>query len=233
MKQVYDFLSCLQENNNREWFNSHKDEYKQVQAYFNSFVESLIYEISLWDKDICDSNLQIKDCTYRIYKDLRFSKDKLPYKTHMGAYICKGGKKSEYSGYYFHIEPKGEGEHSYLGGNLLACGLYCPSAQIIRSVRDEVYVNGSSFLNAMSAGAQRGFVLDNSSALKKVPKGFEDVRLQWADLLKQKDYCLVKNVTKEYVLGENLLERVVEDFKCTYEFNRILNLAVDFALEEM
>ncbi|MDO4736225.1 MAG: DUF2461 family protein, partial [Bacteroidia bacterium] len=86
---------------------------------------------------------------------------------------------------------------------------------------------------AMDIGAQKGFELDTSNALKKVPKGFEDVKQQWAHLLKQKAYCLFKNVDKEYVLSGNLLERVSEDFKSTYEFNRILNLAVDYALEEM
>lgn len=233
MIQVYEFLSLLQENNNREWFNNHKDEYRQVQQYFNSFVEALIAEISLWDNDIKQSNLSAKDCTYRIYKDMRFSKEKLPYKTHIGAYICKGGKKSPYSGYYFHIEPAAGGEHSFLTSNLLATGLYCPDNKIIRSVRDEMYVNGKSFLSAMDIGAQKGFELDTSNALKKVPKGFEDVKQQWAHLLKQKAYCLFKNVDKEYVLSGNLLERVSEDFKSTYEFNRILNLAVDYALEEM
>ena len=94
MKRVYDFLCRLKENNNREWFNAHKAEYLHVQAVFNDFAAALIKEIEQWDNDISDSALALKDCTYRIYRDIRFSKDKSPYKTHMGAYICKGGKKS-------------------------------------------------------------------------------------------------------------------------------------------
>ena len=101
MKEVVMFLRQLKANNNKEWFTEHKAEYQSAQAKFNAFCEELIHRIEEFDPSV--RGLTLKDCTYRIYRDLRFSKDKSPYKTHMGVYVCRGGKKSGYSGYYFHV----------------------------------------------------------------------------------------------------------------------------------
>lgn len=101
MQAIIDFLRQLSQNNNREWFMAHKSEYQQAQARFNELTEQLILGISQFDSSV--SGLTAKDCIYRIYRDVRFSKDKSPYKTHMGAYVCPGGKKSGYAGYYFHV----------------------------------------------------------------------------------------------------------------------------------
>ena len=89
MKTVIQFLRKLKENNNREWFMDHKQEYLDAQATFNAFVEKILIGLSEADESV--RGLTVKDCTYRIYRDVRFSKDKSPYKTHMGAYICPGG----------------------------------------------------------------------------------------------------------------------------------------------
>lgn len=104
MKQVIEFLTDLSLNNNKEWFQAHKAEYQHAQNTFNQFTLKLIDAISAFDEDVAQSHLGLKDCTYRIYKDMRFSKEKVPYKTHFGAYINRGGKKSPYAGYYFHLE---------------------------------------------------------------------------------------------------------------------------------
>ncbi len=95
MKEIITFLQELQQNNNREWFIANKTRYTTLQARFNAFVNELIGEISQFDDSI--TGLTAKDCTYRIYRDVRFSADKSPYKIHMGAFICPGGKKSGYS----------------------------------------------------------------------------------------------------------------------------------------
>ena len=92
MKEILDFLRDLEKNNNREWFNANKDRYQKVLQKWYAFCESLITEIGRFDKDIAP--LTIKDCTYRIYRDTRFSKDKSPYKTHFGVFLAKGEKKS-------------------------------------------------------------------------------------------------------------------------------------------
>ena len=100
MKDMIEFLRELKMNNNREWFCKNKHRYQEVQGRFNEFTERLIHGIASFDPTI--ANLGVKDCTYRIYRDVRFSEDKSPYKTHLGAVICRGGKKSGFAGYYFH-----------------------------------------------------------------------------------------------------------------------------------
>ena len=98
MKEIIDFLARLEKNNNREWFQAHKSEYLSVQEEFNIFTEKLIAGIAEFDNTI--NGLTAKDCTYRIYRDTRFSPDKRPYKCHLGAFVCPQGKKSGFSGYY-------------------------------------------------------------------------------------------------------------------------------------
>ena len=101
MKRVLEYLRNLAANNNKVWFDAHKDEYLLAKKVFEDFTEQLIAKVEAFDPTV--KGLTVKDCTYRIYRDVRFSKDKSPYKTHMGCYICRGGKKSGYSGYYFHV----------------------------------------------------------------------------------------------------------------------------------
>ncbi len=256
MIRVYNFLAQLKENNNREWFNSHKEEYKAVQAVFNDFTEQLISRIEIWDEDIKNSALQVKDCTYRIYRDTRFSKDKTPYKTHMGAYICPRGKKSPYAGYYFHIEPAvqesapgggvaseiktngvaispGNAANGFLGRSLLAGGLYCPEPKVIASLRDEISVNGDTFLEAIAQAD--GFSLEDFDTLKRLPRGFEHAEERWHNLLKHKDFSIAAPLPEKLISGnqEALLDYVNEKFRTCRRFNHLLNLAVDYALEEL
>lgn len=231
MKRVYDFLSRLAENNNREWFEANKQEFIQVQDYFNSFVAELIREIARWDEEIDPEKIKVKDCTYRIYRDVRFSKNKLPYKTHMGAYVCKGGKKSSYAGYYIHIEPNNAGVSEYLNGCHLFTGLYKPEPKIIHSLRDEISVNGDSFLGAVKQAG--GFELTVFDTLKKVPKGYENVKPEWQALLKHKDYSLCKEMDQTFLFAPNLAQRVSAEFQKTKTFTHLLNLAVQYAQEEM
>ena len=92
MKDVMTFLNGILVNNNRPWFQEHKDLYLKAQDKINSLAIELIDGISKFDPLI--KNLSVNDCTYRIYRDIRFSPDKRPYKTHMGIYVCPNGKKS-------------------------------------------------------------------------------------------------------------------------------------------
>lgn len=101
MKTVLQFLRDLAQHNDRAWFNEHKERYLAVQQRWNEFCESLIGEIGAFDPDI--ARLTLRDCTYRIYRDTRFSPDKSPYKTHFGVFLAPGGKKSMHAGYYFHV----------------------------------------------------------------------------------------------------------------------------------
>ncbi len=135
MKQILDFLSDLRANNNREWFNANKSRYKEAEAKFGELGERLIGLVGGFDPSV--RGLTLRDCTYRIYRDTRFSHDKTPYKTHFGLYICPGGKKSGNAGYYFHVEPTGVGGESdgggggMIGGHLLDAGIYMPEPAVL------------------------------------------------------------------------------------------------------
>ena len=132
MEDIIRFLEQLRRHNNREWFEANKLWYRDVKARFDGLVARLIDAIAAFDPSV--AGLAVKDCTYRIYRDTRFSPNKEPYKTHFGAYFCPRGKKSGYAGYYFHVEPQGDG---LIGGHLLSAGLYMPEPNVLKSVRDE------------------------------------------------------------------------------------------------
>lgn len=222
MQKVISFLAQLKNNNNKTWFDAHKAEYKEVQAIVNDFALQLIYGISEFDPSV--KGLQLKDCTYRIYRDLRFSLDKTPYKTHIGVFVAPHGKCSGHSGYYFHIE---QGDN-FLSKNMICSGIYMPQPQVLKSIREDIMLNGKEFDAAVKAA--KGFLLDKSESLKKIPKGFPE-DCEYAHYLKLKDFTLAKDIDNEYLLQDDLLEKVVREFKKTYDFNRILNKAVDFAFE--
>src|ERR1700734_3777017 len=106
------FLKDLKKNNNKPWFESNRKKYEDAKADFSKFIQGIIEKHAKKDKTLKD--LKAKDCMFRINRDVRFSKDKSPYKTNFGASINRGGKKSLFAGYYFHCEP---GE-SFAGGGL-------------------------------------------------------------------------------------------------------------------
>jgi len=225
VQKTMDFLSRLQQNNHREWFHAHKNEYKIIEKEHHAFVEQLILGISSFDPTV--KNLSIKDCTYRIYRDIRFSKDKTPYKTHIGAYVCPGGKKSGNAGYYFHIESQSDG---LLGCNFLSTGLYLPDKAVLQSIREDIAFKGKEFLAAIKKA--KDFQLNMNNHLVKVPMGFSANNPN-KEYLKLKDVYLMKTMSNESLLAPNLLERIVTDFKTTLVFNNFLNRAVTFAREEM
>lgn len=227
MKQVVDFLTLLHANNNKAWFDAHKESYKQALSCFQGFAEQLIDGIARFDPSV--AGLTVKDCTYRIYRDVRFSADKSPYKTHMGVFIAPHGKKAGYAGYYFHLEPVYD-EGSWSQGSLLYAGLHCPLPQVLQSVREEIVDHGADIEAAIRAA--KGFSLDESDKLKRLPKGYAPGS-PYDELLKLKELGIVKRVSLDYVLDEHLLERLLEDFHSTAPLVSQLNRAVQYAYEEM
>ena len=113
---ILSFLTDLKTNNNREWFEENKERYKQAHTSFLEIVKHTIEGIGKFDQDI--AHLEPKKCIYRIYRDIRFSKDKTPYKIHFGAEMAPGGRRSGLAGYYIHIQP---GESIVAGGCLASC----------------------------------------------------------------------------------------------------------------
>lgn len=219
MKSILDFLSDLSQNNDRTWFEANRDRYKQVKQRMDDVAEEFIAAVAAFDPSI--EGLKAKDCTYRIYRDTRFSKDKSPYKTWFGVYVCPRGKKSGFSGYYMHVEPD---QNHYM----LCTGAYCPSAGEIKSIREEIMTEGDSFVEAIEAA--KGFEIDWSYAYKRMPQGWsaEDAHSEYYRL---RNYLLVKMVDKEYFLRPDAIQRAAEDMRSTRPFNDTLNRAIEYARE--
>ena len=225
MKEVIDFFRRLHDNNTREWFDANRAEWTRVKGRFADFTGQLIEGIASFDPTV--RGLRPQDCTYRIARDTRFSADKSPYKTYIGAYIAPKGKKSGFAGYYFHIEPCAD---SLVWCNLLSAGAVCIEPTVLRSIREEVLDNGAQIEAAIRKA--RGFRLCSSNKLKRVPTGFP-ADSPYAEMLKPKKKRNWRKWEPYLLLAPGLLDRTVERFRLTQPFIAILNRAIQYAYEEM
>jgi len=221
LKTPITFLRELIVNNHKEWFEVNRQYYKEAQNEFNEFIDRLIVEIRQFDPSI--GNITAKDCIYRIYRDVRFSNDKTPYKNHFGAYIAQGGRKSPLGGYYFHIEPANAG---YLNNSMWAGGIYCPDAQTLKAIRTDIYENVEEYKaiiqNEEFANAFKWFDGNKLiTAPKGFPKDFPDI-----ELIKHKDYTYHRNINEKTLLSDRLLEESIEVFKLMLPFNKFMNRAI-------
>ncbi len=216
MIQVLQFLQELSENNNREWFQKNKKRYEESREKVLFITELLINEIRKFDSDI--PLLDPKDCLFRIFRDVRFSNDKRPYKTNFGSFIAKGGRKSIYSGYYFHIEPGG----SFLGG-----GIYMPEAGPLKAIRDYIAENGDEFRSIITnKNFKAVFPEMMDDKLKTAPKGYAPDH-EFIDLIRYKSFAFSNRVDKSQILADNYIDYLVSSFKVLYPANRFLNKALE------
>lgn len=220
MEEIFEFLYNIQQNNNREWFQAHKDLYKRAEAHANEIAEQLIEGISAFDTSC--KGLTVKDCTYRIYRDIRFSPDKRPYKTHIGVYVCPGGKKSQLAGYYFHLQPENE---EYLESSLISAGLYNPSKEMLKAIREEIMYNGEPFAEALAKA--KNFVFFESSMMTRVPLGYPKDH-PYADYLRLRNYAIAQPISDKRLKSKDLLKWALDEFKTAYDFNKLLNNIVTF-----
>lgn len=216
------YLRQLEANNNKPWFDAHKSEYLEVRARFNSIVEKLIEGIMEFDPSV--RGVGIKECTYRIHKDMRFSKDGLPYKTHFGAYICRGGKKSGYSGYYFHIGT-GSGEE-YPCRSFLAVGNYFMEPKVLKIVREDIELGAGDF-DRIIQDLHPSLSLDQDQKLKRAPLGF-DAQGPYIEYIKLKNFCL----SGTYDDSNLDIAGILEVFRSAKPFLDYINRAIDYSREE-
>lgn len=223
MKEIIDFLRDLSCNNNKEWFNANKLRYQQVLSLWQDFCGELIKKVGQYDPDI--ARLTVKDCTYRIYRDTRFSADKSPYKTHFGVFLSKGGKKSMHAGYYFHVGT-GMGE-AYPNCHMIASGNYCFEPRVIKMIREDISFDWEEFKTDVLDAADPSFKVDMDGALKRVPKEYP-ADAPYADFMRLKSFSLVTYLDDYFILQPDLVSRVSELFKSVKPFNDFINRAVDF-----
>lgn len=216
MDKVLQFLNELAENNNREWFQQNKKWYDESRDKVLFLTDVLINEISRFDSS--GAGLQPKDCMFRIFRDVRFSNDKRPYKTNFGSFICRGGRKSMNPGYYFHLEP---------GGCFVAGGIYMPPAEPLRTIRNYLADHAEEFVEITgSPGFKESFPEMYDDQLKTAPKGFPKDH-EHIDLLKYKSYIFSKTFDNKEVTSPDYIEKMVDAFRTVAPLNAFLYQALD------
>ena len=207
------FIKDLKKNNNKPWFDTNRKKYEVAKADFISFVDNIIGATTKFDPAV--SSLKAKDCIFRINRDIRFSKDKSPYKTNMGAYINPGGKKINTPGYYFHCEP---------GGSFAAGGLYIPEPAVLAKVRQEIDYSFDEWKKIINDKTFKKYFtkVDGREALSRPPKGYT-VDNPAIEFLKMKSFIVSRPLTDTELTGKNLLKEVAKTFEAMKPMIDFLN----------
>jgi uncharacterized protein (TIGR02453 family) len=216
MEKVFKFLKQLAVNNNKDWFDRHKEQYLLAREEFEHFVNGVIRGMIKFDKQI-DPATTAKQCMFRIYKDVRFSKDKTPYKINMSASINPGGKKSLEAGYYLHVQPG----HSFLAG-----GVWMPPPDMLQAIRQEIDYNPKGLDKIMKAPSFKKYFkgLDEEDKLKTAPKGFDKEHPK-IELLKNRHFLVSHALTDKEVLAPGSEKKITEVFKSMHPLMEYLREA--------
>lgn len=213
------FLKDLKKNNNKPWFDAHRNQYEEARKDFAGFIQLVIDKHGSNDPSI--KTLVAKDCMFRINRDIRFSKDKTPYKSNFGASINKGGKKSVLAGYYFHLEPG----RSFAGG-----GVWMPMPDDLKKLRQEIDYNLADFKKIITSKKFKSVYgeLDRSAeyVLSRVPKGYEPDNPA-AEYLKLKSYITMISMKDVDLTSKDLVKNTVTAFEALKPLIIFLNHAIE------
>ncbi len=214
-KGLIKFLTALNDNNNKDWFDQNRKEYEELRKEWVVFVGTLIQAVQGFDSAI--SMLDPKKCIFRINKDIRFSKDKSPYKTNFGAIITPGGKKEMFCGYYLHIDPK----EIFIAG-----GAYQPMPDLLAAIRQEIDYNFDEFSEIVSNKKAKTLFGDlQGDKLIRPPKGYEAENPAVA-FLKHKGFIWVQNFKTTELYDTAFLEKITKSFEAMKPLNVFLNRCV-------
>lgn len=219
MSDLLQFYAGLAENNEKKWFDERKPLYLAIKSYYENLGMEILANLRKSDPDL--PALGPRDISWRIYQDQRFH-DRPPYKSWCGLYFAKGGRKSYYPGYYLHMEP---GENSYF----LCAGIWREEKMILKSVREEIMLNGPEFDRVANPG--KGWKVMWDGALARPAQGWPADK-PYSRYFRLKQFLIMKNIDTDYLLRPNLPKRVADDFKAAVPFVRYLNRPVDYAIEE-
>lgn len=214
-RSTLDFLTDLRRHNDREWFAKNRKRYEEARADYESFVQSVINKIA--EFDIVFKGLEVRSCTYRINRDIRFSNDKTLYKTHLGAFIVRGGKKfaDRYAGYYIHIEP---GNNSMVAG-----GAYIPPAPWLSAIREKISEQGEEFIRIIKNKDFTGYFGEiEGEKLKTAPKGYPKDH-PFVELLKMKSYLVSDQIPDSEVTGPKFFDHIVGACRAMKPLNDFLS----------
>lgn len=217
MNAILKFLKELSANNNREWFNANKDWYLIVKEEVQELTNKLIAEVGRFEPDA--SYLGIADCTYRIYRDTRFSSDKTPYKTHIGIFINPPyGKKSNRMGYYLHIEPS---------NCFAAAGTVCLPSKTVTAIRKSIFDNVEEYIEIIeNPGFKAVFPKVGDNPVKTAPR---NIPRDWKhlDLVRPKDFVTSHAISDKEMCSPDIALKVGEMFRIAKPFNDFINFTID------
>lgn len=222
-KDTLTFLADLAVNNNREWFAEHKARYQAARQNHIDFLDNLLQEMQHFEP--AARGQQGKELVYRIYRDVRFSNDKRPYKDHFGAYLAEGGRKSVLPGYYLHLAGN---NNSFLAG-----GLWYPPAPELKAVRQEIDYNLDALKAIVEADEfKQKFGALQGEQLKTTPKGY-DKENPAIHYLRFKSWNAVMPLSDAVVLSDKLLETVLDGYRSLKPLNDFLKAPIqDMGTEE-
>jgi uncharacterized protein (TIGR02453 family) len=213
-KDTITFLRDLRNNNDRDWFNKNKARFVAAHDDFVQFVRSLIETVASFDSSV--AGLDAKDTVFRIYRDIRFSRDKSPYKTHFGAVLHGKGTQCGVAGYYLHLQP---------GNTFLAGGVHMPEPGHLKAIRRALSKSGTAFLKIVQDAKFRNLFTLEGARLIKMPQGF-DKEDPMAEYLKYKDLVIRHPLDDKNVLSTRFATNCSNVFKAMVPFNTFLNTAI-------
>lgn len=209
------FLSDLKRNNNREWFLDNKKDYQNAKDEFEAFISEMMLGIGEFDPSILHHSP--KDCIFRINRDIRFSKDKSPYKTHLGAHITSAAKRSDIhsrAGYYIHVSP---------GETMLAGGAYCPQGDWLKNIRAGIDENAQELKDIITAPNFKAyFGTMEGEQLKTAPRDYPKDHPEIA-LLRYKSFLAKHEIADKMVTADTFLPHSIAVFKALHPFDTYLN----------
>jgi len=216
-QNTINFLRDLKKNNDRSWMEKNKSRYVDAKDDFETLVARLIEGIGKFDNPI--ATLEVKDCTFRLYRDVRFSKDKSPYKTNMGASFNPGGKKQPTPGYYLHAEPG----KSFIGG-----GLWMPEAPMLAKVRQEIDYNLEEWQKIISSQSFKKFFpggLDQEDKLQRPPKGY-DTENPGIEFIKLKSFTIGHQLSDKQLTDPSTYSYIIDCCKAMKSMLGFINHAL-------
>jgi uncharacterized protein (TIGR02453 family) len=212
------FLKGLKQHNNKTWFDAHKTQYLAAKTDFESLISTLLEKMGAMDPGL--STLRVQDCVFRIYRDVRFSKDKTPYKTHLAAGFNQGGKKVHFPGYYLHIAPGGE---TFCGG-----GIWRPDTAALKNIRQEIDYNLDEFRQIIQGRKFRRLFgeLEDEDSLQRVPQGYTEDNPA-VGYLKMRNYIAGTGFPDEVLTSRTLPRKIMDAFTTMKPFIDFLGRALD------
>lgn len=218
IKDMLQFISELKYNNDREWFAQNKERYQNIRQACLDEINSLIQKIIRFDSTL--TGVTAEDCIYRIYRDIRFSQNKQPFKTHFGIVLGPKGKKTKTAAYYIHIEP---------GCCAIFSGVWFPENNILKALRNDIDAGMEEFLDILNEPKFKKYYPSLvGDSLKTLPKGFAK-DYPHPEIIKMKEFLISKNLDDEFFDKEDWTEKIIKYIKTAKPFNDFLN----YTFEEM